>query len=141
MMQDIGGLRAILSNVEEVYGLLKLYKKSKSKHELFSIDDYIEHPKNDGYRSIHLVYKLTKTPTVFLEIQIRSQLQHIWATGVEVFGTLKNSSFKSGHGSSEWLGFFALLSSMFALKEKRTVLKKHRNFTALELIKKTQEKI
>ena len=29
-----------------------------------------------------------------MEIQLRSQLQHIWATGVEVFGTLKNSSFK-----------------------------------------------
>src|SRR5207253_1939916 len=115
-MQDIGGLRAILNTTEEVYELLDLYKKSKSKHSLFSLDDYIKTPKKDGYRSIHLVYKLARTPNLFLEIQLRSQLQHIWATGVEVFGTLQNSSFKSGQGSRKWLDFFSLLSSVFAIK-------------------------
>jgi ppGpp synthetase/RelA/SpoT-type nucleotidyltranferase len=93
-MQDIGGLRVILDSSKEVYELLQLYKRSRSKHSLFSLNDYIEKPKEDGYRSIHLVYKLKKDPSLFLEIQLRSQLQHIWATGVEVFGTLKNSSFK-----------------------------------------------
>lgn len=88
-MQDIGGLRAILDSSEEVYSLLELYRRSRSKHSLFSLNDYIQKPKEDGYRSIHLVYKLKKDPSIFLEIQLRSQLQHIWATGVEVFGTLK----------------------------------------------------
>ncbi len=37
-MQDIGGLRTILETTEEVYQLLSLYKKSKSKHSMFSID-------------------------------------------------------------------------------------------------------
>lgn len=133
-MQDVGGLRAILDTTEEVYELLALYKKSKSKHSMFSLDDYIEDPKKDGYRSIHLVYKLKKTPSLFLEIQLRSQLQHIWATGVEVFGTLKNSSFKSGQGSKKWLEFFSLLSSVFAIKENRPVLKQHRSLSKTELI-------
>ncbi|MEZ4871825.1 MAG: RelA/SpoT domain-containing protein [Bdellovibrionales bacterium] len=140
-MQDIGGVRAILDSVDEVYSLLFLYKKSRSKHQLFSLNDYIETPKSDGYRSIHLVYKLKKTPSIFLEIQIRSYLQHIWATGVEVFGTLRNSSFKSGQGSKEWLSFFALLSSVFAIKENKPVLKKHRQLTQVEILKKTKEKI
>lgn len=125
-MQDIGGLRAILKNPDDVYNLLDLYKKSKSKHFLFSMDDYIQEPKKDGYRGIHLVYKYSRDPSIFLEIQLRSQLQHIWATGVEVFGTLKNSSFKSGQGNQKWLDFFSLLSSAFALKEQRPVLKQHR---------------
>lgn len=133
-MQDIGGLRAILDTTEEVYELLALYKKSKSKHTMFALDDYIEDPKKDGYRSIHLIYKLERTPSLFLEIQLRSQLQHIWATGVEVFGTLKNSSFKSGQGSQRWLEFFSLLSSVFAIKEDRPVLKQHRSLSKLELI-------
>lgn len=133
-MQDIGGLRAILGTTGEVYDLLELYKKSKSKHELFTMDDYIESPKRDGYRSIHLVYKLAKTPNLFLEIQLRSQLQHIWATGVEVFGTLQNSSFKSGHGSQKWLRFFALLSSVFAIKENRSPLKEHLHLSKEELM-------
>ncbi|MBL7556620.1 MAG: RelA/SpoT domain-containing protein [Bdellovibrionaceae bacterium] len=140
-MQDIGGLRAILDTTEDVYKLLDLYKKSKSKHSLFSQDDYIETPKKDGYRSIHLVYKLAKTPNLFLEIQLRSQLQHIWATGVEVFGTLQNSSFKSGHGSKKWLDFFSLLSSLFAIKENRPPLKIHSIFSRAELINLVQKEI
>lgn len=140
-MQDIGGLRAILSTTEEVYALLDLYKKSKSKHTLASIDDYIENPKSDGYRSIHLVYKLRKEPNLFLEIQLRSQLQHIWATGVEVFGTLQNSSFKSGQGNHEWLDFFSLLSSVFALKENRPTLKMHRGFSKDDLLVRVQRSI
>jgi len=140
-MQDIGGLRAILESTEQVYQLLDLYKKSKSKHTLSSLDDYIESPKNDGYRGIHLIYKLKKDPNLFLEIQLRSQLQHIWATGVEVFGTLQNSSFKSGHGSREWLDFFALLSSVFALKENRLPLKAHIKFSKSELVSYAQKAI
>lgn len=133
-MQDIGGLRAILDTTEEAYGLLALYKKSRSKHSMFSLDDYINEPKIDGYRSIHLIYKLAKNPNLFLEIQLRSQLQHIWATGVEVFGTLKNSSFKSGQGSKRWLEFFELLSSVFAIKENRPVLKQHRSLSSDDLV-------
>lgn len=140
-MQDIGGLRAILDSTEEVYELLRLYKRSKSKHTLFSLDDYIESPKPDGYRSIHLVYKLSKTPSLFLELQFRSQLQHIWATGVEVFGTLQNSSFKSGQGNRRWLEFFALLSSVFAIKENKPVLKAHKEISKAELIEKVQKEI
>lgn len=140
-MQDIGGLRAILKTTEEVYKLLSLYKKSKSKHSLFALNDYIHTPKKDGYRSIHLIYKLALDPNVFLEIQLRSELQHIWATGVEVFGTLQNSSFKSGHGSKEWLDFFALLSSVFALKENQPLLEAHRDLSKSELLAKIQNAI
>jgi hypothetical protein len=68
-------------------------------------------------------------------------LQHIWATGVEVFGTLKNSSFKSGHGSQRWLEFFSLLSSVFAIKEKKPVLKQHRFLSQTELIEKLKNMI
>ncbi len=140
-MQDIGGLRAILDTTEDVYRLLELYKKSKSKHALFSQDDYIEIPKKDGYRSIHLVYKLAKTPNLFLEIQLRSQLQHIWATGVEVFGTLQNSSFKSGHGNKKWLEFFSILSSVFAIKENKPPLAIHNEISKIDLIARLQEEI
>jgi putative GTP pyrophosphokinase len=140
-MQDIGGLRAILDTTEDVYRLLELYKKSKSKHALFSQDDYIEIPKKDGYRSIHLVYKLAKTPNLFLEIQMRSQLQHIWATGVEVFGTLQNSSFKSGHGNKKWLEFFSILSSVFAIKENKPMLAIHNEISKTDLIARLQKEI
>jgi putative GTP pyrophosphokinase len=140
-MQDIGGLRAILDTTKQVYELLEIYKRSKSKHSLSSSQDYINSPKKDGYRSVHLVYKLARAPHLFLEIQLRSQLQHIWATGVEVFGTLQNSSFKSGQGSQKWLHFFSLLSSLFAIKEKTPVLEAHKSISENALIIQVQKEI
>ena len=140
-MQDIGGLRAILDNNAEVYDLVETYTRAKSRHELFSLDDYILRPKKDGYRGIHLVYKLTKEPSIFLEIQVRSTYQHIWATAVEVFGTLKNSSFKSGFGDKLWLDFFQVLSSCFALKEGSNVLEAHKNLSNEELLDEAKKYI
>lgn len=140
-MQDIGGMRAILPEVKDVYGLLDLYKNSKSKHKLFSLDDYIHKPKRDGYRGIHLVYKIKKDPSLFLELQFRSHLQHIWATGVEVFGTLQGSSFKSGFGEKKWLELFLFLSSVFSLKEGASVCDAHKKLLPKEILSLTKLKI
>ena len=138
-MQDIGGLRAIVDNMDHVNKLVDIYKTSKTKHQLFSLDDYISHPAKDGYRSIHLVYKLKKTPSLFIEIQIRTHLQHIWATAVEIFGTLKNSSFKLGHGEKKWLKFFELLSAVFAIKEKTVVGNPYSKLKRETLLEKTKK--
>lgn len=116
-MQDIGGLRAVLETMDEVKALVDLYRTSKTKHTLFSVNDYMAGPKPDGYRSIHLIYKVETTAQVFIEIQIRTHLQHIWATAVEVFGTLKQSSFKTGIGEARWLELFSMLSEVFVVKE------------------------
>lgn len=140
-MQDIGGLRAILENVDEVYKLVEIYRTSKSRHKLFMLNDYISTPKPDGYRSIHLVYQLQKEPSIFIEIQVRSYLQHIWATAVEVFGTLMNSSFKSGYGEKKWLDLFAYLSSVFSLKEGMPVLKEHESLSEKQILDKLKKMI
>jgi hypothetical protein len=140
-MQDIGGLRAILENVDEVYKLVDIYRTSKSRHKLFMLNDYISSPKSDGYRSVHLVYQLKKEPSIFIEIQVRSYLQHIWATAVEVFGTLMNSSFKSGYGEKKWLDLFAHLSSVFSLKEGMPVLKEHEAISEKQLLDKLKKMI
>jgi (p)ppGpp synthase/HD superfamily hydrolase len=81
-MQDIAGCRAIVSSVKEVYDLVKLYKRSEIKHKLVHEDDYIQHPKPSGYRSVHLIYgyygdkKITYN-TLKVEMQLRSTLQHV----------------------------------------------------------------
>jgi ppGpp synthetase/RelA/SpoT-type nucleotidyltranferase len=93
-MQDIGGCRAIVSTTEQVKELMKKYEKSDLKHNLDDIDDYILLPKQSGYRSVHLLYKYNidkVAPAIynglFIEVQIRSRLQHAWATAVETVGT------------------------------------------------------
>ena len=59
-MQDIGGIRAVLESVCDVYLLADEYKdKSRFDHELAGDGkDYIKSPRDeDGYRNLHLVYK------------------------------------------------------------------------------------
>jgi hypothetical protein len=54
-----------------------------------------------------------------LELQIRTKLQHYWATAVETMGTVLGQALKSRQGDEEWIDFFAIVSSAFAYKEKR----------------------
>jgi putative GTP pyrophosphokinase len=122
-MQDIGGLRAVVSTLDKVRSLESNYRKSRFKHELVASRDYITNPKTSGYRSVHLVYRY-KNPSapeydgLFVELQIRTRLQHAWATAVETMGTFLNHALKSSEGPGIWLDFFALTGSAFAHIEK-----------------------
>ncbi|MGH3626635.1 MAG: hypothetical protein ACRDRL_04235, partial [Sciscionella sp.] len=96
--------------------------KSKQQHEFVSEKDYIGEPKPSGYRGVHLVYRYfsDRTPAYngrLVEIQLRSRLQHAWATAVETVGTFLQQSLKASEGSDLWLRFFSVTSSAFALME------------------------
>ena len=58
-MQDIAGVRGIVDTIEDVYEIVGLYVNNKNfRHELVERYDYINNPRDeDGYRSVHLVYK------------------------------------------------------------------------------------
>jgi len=123
-MQDIGGCRAVLSSValaKKLYN--EYYLKGDLKHKLVNKKDYITEPKSDGYRSLHLVYAyksdkgMKKFNGLLTEIQIRSGLQHIWATTVETAGFFTRQAIKSNEGGLEWINFFKLISSAFARME------------------------
>lgn len=122
-MQDIGGLRAVVSNLARVRKLEKNYLNSRFNHDHVASYDYIEHPKTSGYRGIHLVYKYKnhRVPEyngLLIELQFRTELQHAWATAVETMGTFLNHALKSSEGPDVWLDFFALTGSAFAHLEK-----------------------
>jgi putative GTP pyrophosphokinase len=121
-MQDIGGLRAVVATKGQLHTLSESYLSSKLTHELVSQYDYVRHPKPTGYRSIHLVYRYKgRTPTPYdgllLELQLRTRVQHSWATAVETAGTFLQHPLKANEGPDEWLKFFALASSAFAYLE------------------------
>ncbi|MDY6856663.1 MAG: RelA/SpoT domain-containing protein [Thermodesulfobacteriota bacterium] len=124
-MQDIGGVRAILNSVRDVYRLSGEYRDSiRFPHELVDQKDYLQNPRDeDGYRSIHLIYRYRNSQAkdyngLRIELQIRTRLQHTWATAVETMGTLLGQALKSRLGDREWLDFFALISSIFAIDER-----------------------
>lgn len=121
-MQDIGGCRAILESVDHVRKMVDSFKQSDLKHKLLTEDDYISAPRDSGYRGVHLVYSYNSDRSetyngLKIEMQLRSQLQHAWATSVEVVGTLVDQALKSSLGDPGWLRFFQLMSSELARKE------------------------
>lgn len=141
-MQDLGGLRAVVSNLTQVYELYGNYKNSSFDHELVLEKDYISDPKESGYRSIHLVYKyknekISDYNGLYIELQLRTKLQHAWATAVETMGTFLNYALKSSEGPKEWLNFFALASSAFAYIETASPVKQFAHLDKLETFKKT----
>lgn len=122
-MQDIGGLRTVVSSIARVRKLETEYRSSKFKHVLVSSKDYISEPKEDGYRGIHLIYKYSnpRAPAyegLSLELQMRTRLQHAWATAVETMGTFLGQALKSGEGEQEWRHFFSKASAAIAIIEK-----------------------
>lgn len=130
-MQDIGGCRAIMPTIFEVNQLIAQYNRASKKFdsastrtEIIEQYDYISQPKTDGYRSYHLVTRYrSNVPEkqaydgMRIEIQIRSQLQHAWATAVETISTFTDQALKSGLGDERWKRFFALMASLLALRE------------------------
>jgi ppGpp synthetase/RelA/SpoT-type nucleotidyltranferase len=152
-MQDIGGCRAILSTVGQVEELLRIHQeawnKNPNRHILHRCKNYIEQPKPSGYRGIHLIYKfksLQNERSVHnsqrIEIQLRSRLQHVWATAVEVVGAFTNEALKSSQGSEDWQRLFALMGSVLAIRERRALVPNTPDRPELYLqIKKLSEKI
>jgi len=140
-MQDIGGVRAILNSVQDVYTLADEYRKSQRlAHELIDEKDYIQNPRSeDGYRSVHLVYryKNKRSPGydgLRVELQIRTKLQHTWATAVETMGTFLGQALKSRQGDQKWLDFFAIVSSAFAHREKGVPVPRFGHLSELETL-------
>jgi len=129
-MHDLGGCRAILSDVDHVHRLVESFKTSRTKCELLREYDYIAKPRSSGYRSVHLVYRYLSTGNgkpfngLRIELQLRSALQHAWATAVEIAGAFKGQALKSGHGDPEWLDFFRLMGTEIALTEGCPVVPK-----------------
>lgn len=127
-MQDLGGCRVIVDTVPDVYISVNKYKNSHVRHILKREYDYIQNPKESGYRSYHMVYQFqsdvvdTYNKNMMIEIQFRTKLQHVWATAIEMMGVYTKTALKSSIGDGDVLRFFALVSSVFALKENLPVV-------------------
>jgi hypothetical protein len=122
-MQDIAGCRAVFAKLSDVYKLVELYKGRQFDHKFRGEKDYIQNPKDDGYRSYHLVYEYVGSgPSVpysglRVEIQVRTQVQHAWATAVEAVGIFTRQALKSNQGDAGWLRFFALMGTAISAIE------------------------
>lgn len=153
-MQDVAGIRIVLSKISDVYTVFDLLNTlnkpndlNKSKTKCFEIvqnktHDYIKSPKADDYRSIHVVFKYEcksinrlVSSGKLIEVQIRTQLQHDWGTTVESLGIINKEMYKRGAGNKEILRFFALVSYLFAMREGCPVPEIEKPKTRLKILK------
>ncbi|MDO4938048.1 MAG: RelA/SpoT domain-containing protein [Sutterellaceae bacterium] len=121
-MQDMAGARVIVERVEDVYRVADMLKTDIDyKDTITKTYDYIQSPKPDGYRGLHLVLRVPhpeyEGKSVRIELQIRTKTQHAWATALETADFGFQTEMKTGAGDVAMRWYFLLVGSLFATKE------------------------
>ena len=83
-IQDVAGVRVICSYVDDIYRLSEALLRQDDV-KLIAQKDYIQQPKSNGYRSLHLIVRV---PVFFadqrrdlpVEVQIRTIAMDFWAS-------------------------------------------------------------
>ena len=81
---DIAGIRVVCPYIKDVY-LIRDRIMAQDDIVIMKVKDYIEEPKKNGYRSLHMlirvpVYFMNKKQMVPVELQIRTQAMDLWAS-------------------------------------------------------------
>jgi putative GTP pyrophosphokinase len=109
-MQDITGCRIIVSDILEQDRIVA------SLHDLFpeaSVVDRRENPSH-GYRAVHVIVQRSGRS---IEIQVRSELQHLWAELSEKLSDVIDPSLKYGGGPTIHRGHLENFSRSIQLIE------------------------
>ena len=83
-LNDIAGIRVICPFITDVYEVARMLL-SQTDVELVQVKDYIREPKENGYRSLHLIVKINVffsdgMRQVPVEVQMRTIAMNFWAT-------------------------------------------------------------
>ncbi|EOD2802072.1 RelA/SpoT domain-containing protein [Klebsiella aerogenes] len=121
-MSDIGGCRVILDNKQELLALNSALNQSRTTHRTKRVRDYLSNPKPTGYRGIHRIYDCYYNDKVHLwkgftiEVQLRTKLQHLWATTIEVVDLCEGKALKTNpfEADRRWTEFFFIMSEFLA---------------------------
>lgn len=130
-MQDLAGCRIIVSNISVLTKYIGLVKDAlkNSGQKIVREYDYINNPReNSGYRSYHIVVEYVNNNNIeyngmFVEIQIRTKLENLWATTVEIIDFMMSETLKAGTGDKAYMEFFKLVSGLFSIEEGTKIVK------------------
>jgi putative GTP pyrophosphokinase len=83
-LHDIAGVRVVCRYVDDIYRIANLLLSQDDVHLILE-KDYIKKPKDNGYRSLHIVvdvpvYMIEGRVFIPVEIQIRTVAMDFWAT-------------------------------------------------------------
>ncbi len=81
---DIAGVRVVCSFIDDIYTIEK-YFLDQEDVKLITRKDYIENPKESGYRSLHLIiqtpiYTENGKKDMYVEVQLRTIAMDFWAS-------------------------------------------------------------
>lgn len=139
-MYDIWWCRVIVSSPNKLKKILRELKKwpefLKNDWSL-NIKNYIEKPKIDWYRSIHLIWNFNGKN---IEVQLRTSIQHDWATALEIVDIFTKQNLKSNQWQKNWSDFFTMVSKEFEEMEKIHLFSPNNWERVLEYYKNLNEK-
>lgn len=83
-IKDVAGVRVICSYVDDIYAISDTFVR-QDDITLVEQKDYIANPKDNGYRSLHLivtvpVFFANQTKDMMVEVQIRTIAMDFWAS-------------------------------------------------------------
>lgn len=112
-LNDIAGVRVICSFVDDVYMMAEALKK-QDDIEVLQEKDYIQNPKDNGYRSLHLIVAVPiflkqEKKTMKAEVQFRTIAMDSWASLEHQIRYKKEQMLDKNHNSQ--LKYCAGLSS------------------------------
>ena len=111
-MEDIGGCRAVVETSREI---VLLVERIERNWEIVRKRNYVETPKESGYRAIHLV---TERDQHRVEIQLRTKSQQTWANVVEKIGARYQVPLKDEIGPEELIHWLRLAAENIAYKDR-----------------------
>jgi len=106
-IQDIAGCRLIVKDILEEDRVVDRIKATLVKAVVI---DRRKHP-SYGYRAVHIIATARNRP---IEIQVRTELQHLWAQLSEKLSDLLEPSIKYGGGDPEVRERLSKLSKLIA---------------------------
>ena len=83
-LNDVAGVRVICSFIDDIYTVADMLLR-QDDITLIKKKDYIEHPKDNGYRSLHLIIEIpvffsNQKKNMRVEVQIRTIAMDLWAS-------------------------------------------------------------
>lgn len=140
-LDDIAGCRIIVNSLKDVYKVQTRIEELFRETDTSFMDsigikvekNYINDPPFSGYRSLHLIVKQRYQNIIYrVEVQIRTRIQHLWATAIETASEIYGINYKdpeTQHNNIDTdnnrLEFFRLVSCLFAIKEGTPVIKNY----------------
>ncbi|MGA7835878.1 MAG: RelA/SpoT domain-containing protein [Acidimicrobiales bacterium] len=115
-MQDFGGCRAVLENIDEVRRVQARVTRAHRNRSGSDphVKDYIAEPRDTGYRGVHVVVTYDER---LIEVQLRTKLMHEWAVTVERLSGRTGLNLKSAEGPSELQEFFTVVAQLMSIDE------------------------